>query len=570
MKKSNKKILAIILVLAMVTGCFAGCGTQEPNAESSNSQTTSESASEKTENAQEEELKTIRILAVDGSHALGNGETVYLTDWIEGENKLWQQLTSDLAEYGVKIEVDVILSDQAETTIPTMVAAGLDDYDMANLWYVDDATYRNMIEQQQFVPITELWENYSDGTSKAFYTEGLGSKVVGTQVMPDGNNYHIMSMYESYYQGEVPGSCVVAQVIRYDWLQKLGLEMPKTADEFYNALVAFQENDMNHNGVKDEVVYAPAESFRNGIAQMFGLHPFTICLDPETGKIGSVFYQDTVKDYIQYMNKLYTAGLLDTSDQYDQNLVENKYGAQNTYWLVAWDEPLITVEEGDLAPQYVPCLPKADVADKAVLDVGFGFGGTGRYCVLADADKEAVGRLLDYLCTEEYRNLTEHGIEGYTYEIVDGELVYIDDPNVPDTQVMKGSGGALWGGVFPRYQVSDLTTDINAIEAEGLSLGYPETGFKEKADANRYVYEHYDEYVLGHNPVEVLAQTSDEEAERLNEIMVDFETYYQELLLKLIMGEKSLDDWDSYIADLKELGMDDIIKIYQDRYDRAH
>ena len=46
-------------------------------------------------------------------------------------------------------------------------------------------------------------------------------------------------------------------------------------------------------------------------------------------------------------------------------------------------------------------------------------------------------------------------------------------------------------------------------------------------------------------------------------------TYSAELLTKLIMGEKSLEDWDSYIADLKELGLDDLIAINQARYDRA-
>ena len=35
------------------------------------------------------------------------------------------------------------------------------------------------------------------------------------------------------------------------------------------------------------------------------------------------------------------------------------------------------------------------------------------------------------------------------------------------------------------------------------------------------------------------------------------------------MGEKSLDDWDSYIQDLKDLGLDDLIAVQQARVDRA-
>ena len=39
--------------------------------------------------------------------------------------------------------------------------------------------------------------------------------------------------------------------------------------------------------------------------------------------------------------------------------------------------------------------------------------------------------------------------------------------------------------------------------------------------------------------------------------------------MNLIMCIYSLDDWDSYIEDLQELGLDRLIEIYQTRYDRA-
>ncbi|MFR1310396.1 MAG: hypothetical protein ACLSCO_16985 [Gallintestinimicrobium sp.] len=60
-----------------------------------------------------------------------------------------------------------------------------------------------------------------------------------------------------------------------------------------------------------------------------------------------------------------------------------------------------------------------------------------------------------------------------------------------------------------------------------------------------------------------------EEINKANEISTDLETYSKELLTKLIMGEKSLDDWDSYIQDLKDLGLDDLIAVQQARVDRA-
>ena len=46
-------------------------------------------------------------------------------------------------------------------------------------------------------------------------------------------------------------------------------------------------------------------------------------------------------------------------------------------------------------------------------------------------------------------------------------------------------------------------------------------------------------------------------------------TYSEELLTKLILGQQSMDDWDTYMADLERLGLDQLIEINQARYDRA-
>lgn len=67
----------------------------------------------------------------------------------------------------------------------------------------------------------------------------------------------------------------------------------------------------------------------------------------------------------------------------------------------------------------------------------------------------------------------------------------------------------------------------------------------------------------------VYAIPTADEIDLANEVSTDLNTYSSELLTKLIMGEKSLEDWDSYIADLKELGLDELIAINQARYDRA-
>ncbi|MDR2617783.1 MAG: hypothetical protein LBC62_02825 [Treponema sp.] len=67
----------------------------------------------------------------------------------------------------------------------------------------------------------------------------------------------------------------------------------------------------------------------------------------------------------------------------------------------------------------------------------------------------------------------------------------------------------------------------------------------------------------------VLTFPTAKEVERIAAISPDLNTYSNELISALILGEKSLANWDSYISDLKRLGLDELIGIFQARMDRA-
>lgn len=66
-----------------------------------------------------------------------------------------------------------------------------------------------------------------------------------------------------------------------------------------------------------------------------------------------------------------------------------------------------------------------------------------------------------------------------------------------------------------------------------------------------------------------MAVATVEEIDEVNEFNTDLETRSEEIMTNLVMGTYSLDDWDTYINDLKLLGLDRLIEIYQNPYDRA-
>ena len=128
------------------------------------------------------------------------------------------------------------------------------------------------------------------------------------------------------------------------WLERLGLETPKTSEEFLNMLRAFRDNDPNNNGdPTDEIPFSAHNmvlGFR-GICGMFGVnyevqygdanmgrYPMKI----ENGEIHIQLTDDSMKEALQYYAKMYEEKLLDqeifihTKKEYFAKLAAGLYG----------------------------------------------------------------------------------------------------------------------------------------------------------------------------------------------------------------------------------------------------
>jgi ABC-type glycerol-3-phosphate transport system substrate-binding protein len=573
--KSVTKLIAVILILALSFTMLIGCNkaTESSNVEEASGVTETpgetDSSSAQTPST---ELKTIRILGVDCSAIDSTGNKVYLSDWVNGDSKMWDRLTSDLAEMGIQLELDLIPDDQYETVIQTQIAAGL-DCDLVNINGVDLGTRMSLINEGKIVPINEIWDNNSDGTAKDYYNNGYGTVISSRNVMEDGNAYWISPVTIGKYNEKEWGG-FIGPMIRKDWLDQLGLPVPKTTDELFETLKAFYEQDANGNGEKDEVAIIDYEKFSNGIAQLFGLGWETVYVDYTTGVATTPWYHENVKNYIQYMNQLYNAGLLDISGQGNEKKAENKVSLINDWWVETWVEPGIITPEGAPKPYLLGFLSEAVQGTKPVLSrQGAIQKGGVDFAVTKQADKEAIGKLLDYITSEKYSTLSEFGIEGYTYQVLEnGKLSKLPANGIPEVDIMS-TVPALWvnNSILPRFEITDRAQELISCKEAGYSMGYPETGFADKAAAIENVYMNGDAYAYTYLGTEAeIAVATEEEIDTISDIQIDIDTYCTELLSKLIIGDESLEDWDSYIEDMKGLGLDKMIEITQTRFDRAN
>ena len=118
----------------------------------------------------------------------------------------------------------------------------------------------------------------------------------------------------------------------------------------------------------------------------------------------------------------------------------------------------------------------------------------------------------------------------------------------------KTPGGSLWSGcVFP-------TVSLYTMESQFTSRPEHKNEFQKSVVFQDAVYPDA-KYCY-------MAIATDEQNARKAALTTDLSTYSSELVTDFILGRASFDDWDQYIAQMQELGLDELIEIEQSQYDK--
>jgi putative aldouronate transport system substrate-binding protein len=158
---------------------------------------------------------------------------------------------------------------------------------------LNSAQFYKLASAGALEPIDELLTEYGDNVIKAINPEIWGSATI------DGKKYGIPEGGAGVSVGE-------ALVVRQDWMDELDLEIPTNPDELYQVLKTIKEkkNIVPLTGTKDSIY--------GHIASAFGV-PISSAYDWNDVN-GTLLHKAEIpqmKEYIAYMNKLHTEGLLD-------------------------------------------------------------------------------------------------------------------------------------------------------------------------------------------------------------------------------------------------------------------
>ena len=221
-----------------------------------------------------------------------------------------------------------------------------------------------------FIPMQDLIEKYGVNFKKLYEEMPMIEAYI---TAPDGNIYGLCRVNSGPW---MPTNGV--GIINKGWLDKLGLPMPTTIDQFYETMKAFKTQDPNGNGQPDEIPMTFSKSSNsalyenNGVGYIissFGVaiggHPFS---ETYAGvRDEKVICQATLpefKEAVSYLSKLYREGLIDvegfTMTSPDLQAKLNSTPAIVGYTQV-WDiNDIVSNADNNAAYEYMPLLTGPD------------------------------------------------------------------------------------------------------------------------------------------------------------------------------------------------------------------
>lgn len=561
--KTSRRIITMLLA-AVLTASLAACGTtSQPQSTSESSESASESTAQTTPDSSEDGATPsvgyeLPLTTEDVTLVIAGLEN-YGDRTYESGLAVFQEMEQ---KTGVKLKFETTIQADFDTVTQTRLAAGAGLADIISLPgpTVDPLRYAN---DGVIIEIGELIAQHAPNISAWFDKEPGYRKDMTT---PDGKIYSLgFQMVEN--NGAANDSLMPpAHVIRGDWLEKLGLEMPTTIDELEKVFIAFRDEDPNGNGQKDEIPY----SFPKGwnIIRMLGwsydLHlSFNQGYYPDAnGQIQYDIIRPEFKELLTLANRWYAEGLIDQGftpenwDKWNSQIINSMVGCvpmSTIYPDAVWNGTIREMEGNDTAG-FVPMYPIAGPSGASISEASFGASDIPRFSITRDCkDPELAIKFIDYTCYSEQGILwNEFGIEGQTYDMVDGKPIMRDSIlHSPDgmTNEMWRIGG--YHSILPQV-----------LTAEGRRAAFIQ--YENVFDISSKIYNE----VTVKTPLLRLGLPTAEEAREISTITVDLDTYVNEMIDKFILGDVPLSEFDNFVQTIKGMGIDRILEIKQLQYKR--
>ena len=491
-------------------------------------------------------------IPVDLSKAFPEGDSY--------ENNVWSRAYEE--ELGIKLEL-AFTAANTDDKINTLIATG----DIPDLLCVNSAQLK-MLSNSGLIR-DDLYDVYMANAGEGMRTiiEGVGGDAAIPSATYDGKMMAIPILNTS------PGEEVPVLWLRTDWMQKLGLEDPQNWDDLYKIIDAFVHQDPDGNGVDDTIGLTFSKDLWNsnfqmdGLFNVFGSYPkknFWVDDPNEEGKVIFGAFADETKAALEVVSKMYADGLIDAEFAVNDNSAAVQQVASGKCGVVigaVWDTNSVLYTSNDEDPN----------ADWHALPM-VGLDGpttkvTGNYPIIRymvfnkDFEHpEAVIKMInlqfkkcfsDDSTQEIYDTYIEDasgtsGFNAFTIYPWGIFLPAVKNEMAADEIVNMGLSSDevdIWAKPFAKYVEGYANGDASLwrwYRFFGPDGGHLITG-KYIADDLYYMNRYY-------------GPTTDTMAESMSLI----DDLVNEMFTKIIMGEETVDAFDTYKAQAEALGLTDM------------
>jgi putative aldouronate transport system substrate-binding protein len=535
----KKRVVSSVTVFISASLLFAACdskGASDPSPKNSDSQSTSPTAGNVSPTGFPivKDKVTLKLVAPKNPLSPPFGEMTFFKRLEEQSNVHieWNNIPSD--SYQEKKNLLLASNDLPDA----FYSAGFSDFDLSKFG-----------SEGTIVPLEKLIDTYMPNL-KSLLAKRPDLKAVITA--PDGHIYSL-PYAEEMNLINMPNEMFINKA----WLDKLNLQMPTTLDEYYNVLKAFKEKDPNGNGKADEI---PLTWWFQGwcgnegdLLGMFGA-PDVTQDDHRIVKDGKVLYSVATPEYkeaIAYYSNWYKQGLIDpeiASMDAEKVKAKGKTSVETLGSFIWWEGPEVVGQ--DRMKDYV-LLPPLKNKDGNIVIGKTNYSEYSRDSfVITKANKhpEVTARWVDQLYDAKTGIQAHWGPIGEVYKEENGKLVNLPVPagtTAGEYRVKVAPGGPT---VVSKDQFGTL------VDMEPRA--------KQRLDE---LEKYYFPYQVKNNYPLVFLSSSD--LERVNQIETQLKEYTKQMKAKWLMEGGVEKEWDGYLKKLDQMGLKDMMSIYQKAYD---
>lgn len=381
-----------------------------------------------------------------------------------------------------------------------------------------------------------------------------------TLLTSDDNAYMTMRT-QSGYMGCIAqllkkaGTENQGMIVRKDWLKASGVENLNTLDQYEQYLTYCKDN-------YGAYAYLQYEGLDTDWGSAFNITPGAF--NVVDGKVVHSFTTDAFKSYLTKMNDWYQKGLFNDDFYNDTDITTVRTDMANDLCSFVDGSAEGMSNIFDMNPEntamelQATAYPKADGVDE--IHVGFEsklIKNSDTWAVsTACADPIPLLKLVNWLYSEEGQLVYNWGEEGVSFEYDEN-----GQPQWTDLVVNNPDGLNF---MFASYLYA---TGVGSVYFPGV---YDmEKGFYSYNDDQLEAVDTLASLTDGANNLPAYVSLDNAEQDRYNSIATDLDTYAKGMILKFILGDEPMSNYQSFLDTCMDMGLQQMTEIYQGAYDRG-